>query len=287
MQNEETRFKDLLSLKKGENLKEKGNFEISRDSLRQPCRAYCFSLLFCSSGAAVIENDKRTFGIKEGFDFCILPHTVNTILSMTPNAKFSFVAISETSILEKCSRLGPYYFRFLYKNPLAPQIPKALYYRKTFYEQMDYYCQQTQGKYLNEKRMNLIQNYFYDIYDCAKEVWYDKEDDVSSPKFLPTKFINMLADNCIDHHDVEYYAKELGVSSRYLTLTLSKSYGGHTPKELIDDHLIFEAKTLLRDPRLSIQEVAEKLNFSDQSVFSRLFRRKTNLSPTEWRNSEC
>ncbi len=287
MQHETKRFKDLLTLTKEENIKAQKDFEISRDSLRQPYRSYCFSLLYCTLGGVVIENDRRTFELNAGSDFCFLPHTVSTLVSMTPNARFSFVAISEVSHLEKCGRMGPSFLRFLYRNPLSPKRPDAIYYRKNFYEQMDYYCQQTKGKYLYEKRMNLVQNYFFDIYDHTEEL-LQKEDEGKDAltSRVPLKFVNLLLENCIEHHDVEFYANELGITPRYMSTLLSKFFGGHTPKELIDDHLIFEAKNLLRDPQLTVQEVAERLNFSDQSVFARLFRRKTNLSPSEWRKTE-
>jgi len=46
-----------------------------------------------------------------------------------------------------------------------------------------------------------------------------------------------------------------------------------------------EAKRLLRETALSVQEIAERTGFSDPNHFSALFSRKTGLSPTRFRES--
>ena len=56
-----------------------------------------------------------------------------------------------------------------------------------------------------------------------------------------------------------------------------------TPKQLIDEQLIAEAKVLLNEPCLSVTEIAELLNFADQSYLSRFFKKNTGMSPKEFR----
>ena len=52
----------------------------------------------------------------------------------------------------------------------------------------------------------------------------------------------------------------------------------HIPYELIA-----EAKVLLNEPCLSVTEIAELLNFADQSYLSRFFKKNTGMSPKEFR----
>jgi len=80
---------------------------------------------------------------------------------------------------------------------------------------------------------------------------------------------------------VEYLAKQLGVSQRYLSDTI-KNETGKTAIEQINLFLIEEAKNLLLAPNASISEIAYKLGFEYPQYFSRLFKKKTGLSPKKY-----
>jgi AraC-like DNA-binding protein len=49
--------------------------------------------------------------------------------------------------------------------------------------------------------------------------------------------------------------------------------------------VIVEAKSLLRDPSLTIAQVADMLYFSDQFFFSKFFKRYTGITPSDYRKS--
>ena len=82
---------------------------------------------------------------------------------------------------------------------------------------------------------------------------------------------------------VEDVASDLRMSPRYLSDTL-KAETGKTAIDHIHLYLIDEAKNLLLDPTVSISETAYKLGFEYPQYFSRLFKKKVGLSPTEYRN---
>lgn len=82
---------------------------------------------------------------------------------------------------------------------------------------------------------------------------------------------------------VEDVADELKMSPRYLSDTL-KAETGKTAKEHIHLYLIDEAKNLLLDPTVSISETAYKLGFEYPQYFSRLFKKKVGISPTDYRH---
>jgi AraC-like DNA-binding protein len=56
-------------------------------------------------------------------------------------------------------------------------------------------------------------------------------------------------------------------------------------KSFIDDCLLQEIKLLLLSTDLSIQELSDRLHFSDQSHLGRFFKRHTGLSPSVYRKS--
>ena len=62
-----------------------------------------------------------------------------------------------------------------------------------------------------------------------------------------------------------------------------KKETGKTTTEHLQLHLIEEAKNILLQPNKSISEVAFDLGFEYPQYFSRLFKKKEGISPTEYR----
>ena len=81
---------------------------------------------------------------------------------------------------------------------------------------------------------------------------------------------------------IEQLAEKISVSQRYLSDTLKKETG-KTTTEHLHSYLIDEAKNILLKPNKSISEVAYELGFEYPQYFSRLFKKKEGLSPSEFR----
>ena len=81
---------------------------------------------------------------------------------------------------------------------------------------------------------------------------------------------------------IENIADKLSVSQRYLSDTLKKETG-KTSTEHLQLYLIDEAKNILLNPNKTISEVAYDLGFEYPPYFSRLFKKKEGISPTEYR----
>lgn len=87
------------------------------------------------------------------------------------------------------------------------------------------------------------------------------------------------------HHDTKYYADKLCLTPNYLN-QIVQAHIGVSPKCYIQNKIIQEAKRLLSYTNQSVTEVAEELNFENQSYFIRLFRKQVNKTPMQYRQSE-
>ena len=58
---------------------------------------------------------------------------------------------------------------------------------------------------------------------------------------------------------------------------------GRTASDLIDEKMIIEIKKLLLHTDLTATEVAYTLNFSDQSYFSKFFKKHVGMTPGDFR----
>ena len=79
-------------------------------------------------------------------------------------------------------------------------------------------------------------------------------------------------------------AEQLNVSSNYLSGVL-KLHSGLNTQQHIHEKLIEKAKEKLSTTQLTVSEIAYSLGFEHSQSFSRLFKKKTDLSPLEFRQS--
>lgn len=83
---------------------------------------------------------------------------------------------------------------------------------------------------------------------------------------------------------VTYLAEQLHVSPSYLSDML-RALIGQNAQQYIHDKLIEKAKEKLSTTDLTVSEVAYELGFEHSQSFSKLFKTKTNLSPSEFRKT--
>ena len=82
--------------------------------------------------------------------------------------------------------------------------------------------------------------------------------------------------------DVNYYAVQMNISSKYLT-NIVNQVTGHTPKTIIDQYVILQLKMHLKRTTQSIKEMAWEFHFADVSFFCRYFKKHTGLTPQQIR----
>lgn len=81
---------------------------------------------------------------------------------------------------------------------------------------------------------------------------------------------------------VTYYARQIIVTEKRLNQATSKVLG-KSPKELIDNRVLLEAKRILAHTNESVKEIAYHLGFEEPTNFIKYFRKHTTLTPTEFR----
>lgn len=83
---------------------------------------------------------------------------------------------------------------------------------------------------------------------------------------------------------VLFYADKLCLSPKYLS-KLVKEVSGKSAPEWIDSYVLLEAKNLLKYSDMPIKEVVYRLNFPNQTVFYKYFKKHTGMTPTDYRKS--
>ncbi|OXG05085.1 AraC-like DNA-binding protein [Flavobacterium araucananum] len=83
---------------------------------------------------------------------------------------------------------------------------------------------------------------------------------------------------------VSSYAKQLLITEKRLNQATTKILG-KTPKEIIDDRVMLEAKRLLAHTNENVKEISYELGFEEPTNFIKYFRKHSNNTPVEFRES--
>ena len=97
-------------------------------------------------------------------------------------------------------------------------------------------------------------------------------------------FRDLLESNYSKLKSVNDYSAIICISEKRLGQATAKILG-KTPKEIINDRILLEAKRLLVYTNLSIKEIGQELGFDDPAYFIRYFRKSTETTPVEFRES--
>lgn len=101
---------------------------------------------------------------------------------------------------------------------------------------------------------------------------------ISRAEQICGQYLSLVEMHCREQHTVEWYASQMCLASKYLSNVVKKTLGS-SPNTCIDKALIRQAKSLLSSTSLSIQQIADRLGFQNQSHFGTFFKRRTGLSP--------
>ena len=99
------------------------------------------------------------------------------------------------------------------------------------------------------------------------------------------RFLHELSQHYLERRSVSFYADRLCISSRYLT-TIVWRVSGMSVSEWMNRYIMMEAKYLLKYTEMSIQEIAYKLSFPNQSFFGKYFKQHTGMAPSAFRSQQ-
>lgn len=107
---------------------------------------------------------------------------------------------------------------------------------------------------------------------------YERQDQI-----LYRNFLELLSKKFKSHREVSDYALMLDITARRLT-DICKRCSDSNAKELINGHLVAEAKRSLQFSSSPVKEIAYQLNFSSPEQFSHFFKKATSYSPAHYRD---
>lgn len=113
------------------------------------------------------------------------------------------------------------------------------------------------------------------------EQYHSKEESMDTKLSKYIEFKLAVERNLSDQHDVKTIAEKLALHSSTL-YNIVKENSGISPKEWITSRLMMEAQRKLQYTNISVKELAYELGFNDPGYFSRLFKKNTGKTVSQY-----
>ncbi|MCD7935450.1 MAG: AraC family transcriptional regulator [Tannerellaceae bacterium] len=237
-----------------------GTFEDTEDpDMEWPHRHSFYSLVWFTEGTGLYVIDFEEYEIKPDRVFFVSPKQIHN-WDYSENCKGYILTVDSTLGGEfKLSDTFPYLdIDRNAKEVLARVFPDLI------------------DNFLRRNDITLDIRYMYQL--CER---FAKENPVTYYTTHPSMmaFKTLVSENYHEPHTMEWYAGKLRLSVEELNV-LCKAYSGVTAKQYLLDMIVTEARRLLIYSDRNVNEIAFGLGFEDSSYFSRIFKKKTSLTPS-------
>lgn len=156
----------------------------------------------------------------------------------------------------------------------------------------DYITKPFSARYLKQRMAEVIANHRVEQLASAKEIQQPTKGEyklssvkiVDYDKEMMSRLMAYLEENIREPNlRVDDMASAVNLS-RTVFFTKLKSIVGMSPNDFVRSLRLKRAQEMMENSKLSISEISASVGFNDQRYFSRVFKKETGYTPTEFRN---
>ncbi len=249
-----------------------------------PVRLKCEIFVLCMSGEVEASVNLNRFSVKANDVIALAPGTIIQIHNIEGDLQIYFLGFSSQYIEQagqSHSILNVIYLTL--GRPVISLRPEGAH-------MMEQYLNMLIGMYehLPEKiRKEISPNVYADVHKGISLLYQSKKPDktsLSKSEQICRNFTQLVMQHYNQTRNVAWYAEKLGITHAHLCTTV-KQVTGKTCVDIISSMVIMDAKSQLKSTHLSVQDIADSLNFANMSFFGKYFKRYVGMSPLEYRNN--
>jgi AraC-like DNA-binding protein len=271
---EQIKLHDKLAIRVSSNSNNNLPDEVMK-MLIQPHRKANYFFVFVENGSLTHKVDFKDLTITNGQLFFVLPNQIHT----APAQKKDDIECFKMSFDQNCLSLLPKKFSFLI-NPLNSQVisfDSATRVRiKMLFEILNVILNAKKG----EKNGEVILAHLNSLLTEINNAYFKNGGKANLMPEKLSKYIEFkvhVEANLTEHYSINTIARNLSITTNNL-YNIVKGFSGVSPKEYITLSLMLEAQRKLHYSKPTIKELAFELGFNDPDYFSRLFKKSTKKS---------
>ncbi len=243
--------------------------------------------IFCLTGRMRFKINLQNIELRANEILVVLEGTIGECLSISDDTSIAVIAFASKyfqTALQVDATMSLQ--RRLYASPVCHLTSEAMEESMAIYRLMKAKIAETDNPFRKGAVLGYTQVLTYNAYKylLAPESDNGKPTERSSrQQELYTQFMEEVRKGYTQERSISYYADKLCVTSKYLSQVVHK-VSGRFAGDWIADFVILEAKALLKSRKYTVQQIADKLNFANQSFFGKYFKDKVGCSPSEYQN---
>ncbi len=252
------------------------------DLLKEPCRLNGGAFGLCLRGSCELSLNLNTYRIQPRDLIVVTPGAIVQIKEKSEDFRGFLIGFSFDFVRDiDFQSLIPFYAT-IHDNPCLPLSDDNAFMLFDFFTFLGGKTR-SDNPYKKEITQHLMLALFYEI----SAIYQTKQPELAVHNLSHHEDIcKRLIELVLKHHRTErsvgFYAQELCLTPKYLS-SLIKRISGKSVSEWIDHAVIMDAKTLLKSSTMTIQQIADQLNFPNPSFFGRYFKQHTGMTPCQYR----
>lgn len=253
-------------------------------TVARPVSVNGFVAIVMMQGEARVSIDMNEYDVRPCDIVFFSPKSIIRTVECTADAAAYLISSSQSFMNEVQIDLSTslaIYMRFG-RNPVFHASERDVEEIRQLFQLIKTMLSSDKERYKNEIIRTLFTTIFYILSDLNQRD--DRGDDVKLGRgeVIFDEFMLLLKKHNKRERNVQFYATQLNISSKYLS-SVVKEVSGKTAAKWIDESVILEAKSMLIYSGLTIQQIATELNFSTQSFFGKYFKQHTGMSPSRFK----
>ena len=253
---------------------------------REPRRMQCLLLAMCLRGTVSYYVDSVKHNVEPG-DLIIINQGRSVYnCTLSPDCRGIGILVDYKFFNETIKSVHELSSLFLFaRNHPVFRLPKERvdFIHETFFR-MKTKIDEPENRFRREMVQAMFLAMAYELSNVIYSVQAQNESCNTRAEEIFTQFIKLVEKHFRSERRVGWYSEQLCISPKYLSETI-KAVSKRTPNEWIDSYVTIELRMLLRNTQKSIKEIAQELNFSNQSFLGKYFKEHTGMSPSEYRRS--
>lgn len=256
---------------------------LKKDLDHKPFEVINGAFLLCNKGSGTIRINLIPYDFSVGSLIILVPGMLIQYTNLSSDTCF-FKLIFSSVCVSKVNLIKRYPEVFMNMiNAVVIDIPES---RIAMYQEfITQYLEANRKESItvsSEFALSLLNTMFIAISDNLREREQQKRE-FTRGEIICRSLSKLILEHYQTERAIRFYANKLNITPQHLCTTVKKNCG-NSVSNLIAHFVIMDAKGKLSSTELTIQEIAESLNFKSTSIFSKYFKRYVDMTPMEYRN---
>ena len=242
------------------------------------------TLLFCVEGTMHFRVNLKEYELQPNHVMTVAQGSIGECIDYTPNLRVALIAFTGNDYFVDLNASSVVEFRkYLMNHAVVSLTPEEMEETLLIYHQMRKKLENPHFGFVREALKGYMQ-----VLSANGSQWLRNNINQESSqsiqnrqKQLLDRFLALVQEHYLTERSIQFYADKLCLTPKYLSQVIRETSGRYAG-DWIKDYVILEAKALLKSKKYTVQQVSDRLHFSNASFFGKFFKATVGCSPRRY-----